>query len=103
MNAHGTALVTGGGRGIGAAIAVALARAGFDIAIASREDESEAADVVRTVRGLGRELVYAQLDIATIEAHRALVDRVCETFGAIDCLVNNAGVTSLVRGDMLDL
>jgi NAD(P)-dependent dehydrogenase (short-subunit alcohol dehydrogenase family) len=80
-----------------------MARAGFDIAIASREDESEAVPVVQAIRDAGRTLVYVPFDIAAVDSHRALLDRVYASLGAIDCLVNNAGVTSLVRGDMLDL
>jgi NAD(P)-dependent dehydrogenase (short-subunit alcohol dehydrogenase family) len=97
------AVVTGGGRGIGAASAVALAAAGFDIAIASMEPESDAADVVGRVRELGRNVLYCEHDVAAIERHRALVDRIAGELGTPDCLVNNAGVTSLVRGDMLEL
>ena len=98
-----TALITGGGRGIGAAIAVALAHAGFDIAIASKESESDASDVMKRIGQFGRNALYCQHDIAQIETHAHLVERVRETLGDIDCLVNNAGVTSLRRGDMLDL
>lgn len=97
------AVVTGGGRGIGAATAVALARAGFGIAIVSKEPASQATEVVREVRNLGAKVCYYEHDIAEIENHRAVVDRICGDLGAIDCLVNNAGVTSLQRGDLLDL
>jgi len=97
------AMVTGGGRGIGAAIATALAGAGFAVAIVSREREAEAADALARARGAGREVVYFEHDIARIDGHPALVDRVRRDLGEIDCLVNNAGVTSLVRGDLLEL
>jgi NAD(P)-dependent dehydrogenase (short-subunit alcohol dehydrogenase family) len=103
MTHRGTALVTGGGRGIGAAIAVSLASAGFDVAIATVESETEAEDVVERVRDCGRKPLYVQLDISRIDQHRSLIDRIAAELGAIDCLVNNAGVTSLVRGDMLDM
>jgi NAD(P)-dependent dehydrogenase (short-subunit alcohol dehydrogenase family) len=103
MGASKTALVTGGGRGIGAAIAAALARCGFDVAIASRESEQEAAQVIRAIREAGREALYLPFDLAAIETHGVLLDRVTDRFGDIDCLVNNAGVTSLARGDMLHL
>lgn len=96
------ALVTGGSRGIGAAIAITLASAGFDIAIVSNERESEAAEVVR-VRERGRNVLYCEQDIAQIESHQPLVERICNDLGPIDCLVNNAGVTSVRRGDILDL
>lgn len=97
------ALVTGGGRGIGAAIAVSLADAGFDVAVVSAESEGEAAETIARARQSGRTVAYFEHDIAAIEQHRGMLDRIHEALGDIDCLVNNAGVTSLVRGDMLEL
>lgn len=98
-----TALVTGGARGIGRAICRALAEAGFDIASISMETPAEAAESVADVRSLGRNAVYIQHDISDIASHATLVGAVCDGLGMIDCLVNNAGVTSLRRGDMLEL
>lgn len=95
--------MTGAGRGIGAAIAASLARDGFDVAIASLEREEDAADAMRAVRDAGRRAVYESLDIAAIDRHEAVLDRVVRELGGIDCLVNNAGVTSLERGDLLAL
>jgi len=97
------ALVTGGGRGIGAAAAIALAKSGFDIAIASVESADAAADVVEAVRAAGRRVLYLEHDVSEIGQHAALVERISGELGAIECLVNNAGVTSLRRGDMLEL
>ena len=97
------ALVTGGARGIGAAIATSLANAGFDVAIASLEPPSEAAPVLEAIDASGRHARYVEFDIADIARHASLVADLWSTFGAIDCLVNNAGVTSLERGDLLDL
>jgi NAD(P)-dependent dehydrogenase (short-subunit alcohol dehydrogenase family) len=96
-----TALVTGGARGIGRAAAHALICAGFDVAIASLEHESDAD--LAPLRALGRRVTYHRHDVASIGEHDALVSRVTSELGPIDCLVNNAGVTSLVRGDLLDL
>ena len=98
-----TALVTGGGRGIGRAIANALAGAGFDIALISMETPAEAKGVLTDVRSLGRKAVYFQQDIADIDSHAELLAAVHEQLGPVECLVNNAGVTSLRRGDMLEL
>ena len=98
-----TALVTGGGRGIGAAIAVALATAGFDVAIASGEREDEAGDTLARVRAAGARILYCEYDISRIEQHRGLLERIRRDLGDLYCLVNNAGVTSLRRGDLLDL
>ncbi|GIK86539.1 MAG: 3-ketoacyl-ACP reductase [Betaproteobacteria bacterium] len=97
------ALVTGGARGIGRGIGRALAAAGFDVAIASLEPPGEAREALDDVGAAGRRALYLQHDVADVAAHAALVDRVCESLGAIDCLVNNAGVSSLRRGDMLEL
>ena len=97
------ALVTGGARGIGAACAVALARAGFDIAVASLENENDGSRTMQAIRECGRSGVYAAFDVADIASHAALVEHAEQALGPIDCLVNNAGVSSLVRGDMLDL
>ncbi|MGH8714830.1 MAG: 3-ketoacyl-ACP reductase [Casimicrobiaceae bacterium] len=98
-----TALITGGGRGIGRAIGKALAAAGFDIAIVSVEKADEAAESLADIRSLGRNALYVQQDIADVALHAALVEGICNRLGAIACLVNNAGVTSLRRGDMLEL
>lgn len=101
--AMGTALITGGARGIGRAIGKALAAAGFDTAIVSMETAAEAAEALADIHSLGRDAMYIQQDIADIGSHAALVETICSRLGPIDCLVNNAGVTSLCRGDMLEL
>jgi NAD(P)-dependent dehydrogenase (short-subunit alcohol dehydrogenase family) len=96
---RGTALVTGAGRGIGAAIARDLLAAGFKVAMASVEQTSAAAAELQD----GKRCIYYRFDVAGIDGHAALLDQVERELGAITCLVNNAGVTSLVRGDMLEL
>lgn len=96
------AIVTGGARGIGLACAEALAAAGFDILVADlaeKADEGLAADI--TARGAA--FAYHRCDIADLDDHTALVDAVMNAFGRIDCLVNNAGIGAIVRGDLLDL
>lgn len=97
------ALVTGGVRGIGRGACVALADAGFDIGIVSMEAEDEAAPVLAELRARGRLGHYVRQDIADLDRHAALVREIQDRVGAVDCLVNNAGVTSLVRGDLLQL
>jgi 3-oxoacyl-[acyl-carrier protein] reductase len=97
------ALVTGGARGIGHAIAVALARAGFDIACVDREGAAAGQATVDAVRDAGRRCLYLEADLADTRAHATLVQTVESALGPICCLVNNAGVTSLVRGDLLAL
>jgi NAD(P)-dependent dehydrogenase (short-subunit alcohol dehydrogenase family) len=86
------ALVTGGSRGIGAAIAVRLAREGSDVALTYREAEDDAAKVVREIEGLGRRGLAVRADSADPDAVRAAVDRTVAELGRLDVLVNNAGV-----------
>lgn len=97
------ALITGAGRGIGAAIAVELAAAGMDVAIASIESEEDAAATLDAIRGTGRKALYRQFDVSRIDDHQQLLGQIRAELGGVTCLVNNAGVTSLRRGDMLDL
>jgi 3-oxoacyl-[acyl-carrier protein] reductase len=87
------ALVTGGSRGIGAAIAVRLAREGADVALTYREAEDRAAKVVSEIEGLGRRGLALRADSADPLAVRAAVDRTAADLGRLDVLVNNAGVS----------
>jgi NAD(P)-dependent dehydrogenase (short-subunit alcohol dehydrogenase family) len=86
------ALVTGGSRGIGAAIAVRLAGAGADVALTYREGRDNAEKVVREIEGLGRRGLALQADSADPAAVRSAVDRTAAELGRLDVLVNNAGV-----------
>ncbi|RUX85598.1 MULTISPECIES: 3-ketoacyl-ACP reductase [unclassified Mesorhizobium] len=96
------AIVTGGARGIGLACAQALADAGFDILVADLA-ETAADGLARDIAGRGAKFAYVPCDIADLASHTALVDAAMRAFGRIDCLVNNAGVGAVVRGDLLDL
>jgi NAD(P)-dependent dehydrogenase (short-subunit alcohol dehydrogenase family) len=96
------ALVTGGRRGIGAAIAQALAGRGFDVAVVDLERDDQAERTLAAIEALGRRAEFLVGDIADIGAHAALLDKVWASFGTLDCLVNNAGVQVKVRGDLLD-
>jgi NAD(P)-dependent dehydrogenase (short-subunit alcohol dehydrogenase family) len=98
-----TALVTGGARGIGYAAASALISAGFDVAIVSQEGEEEAGLGLRDLRALGGRVLYLCGDISSVDAHAKLIEDIYGQLGPIHCLVNNAGVTSMVRGDLLDV
>lgn len=102
-NKRPAALVTGGRRGIGLAIAEDLARSGYDIAITGIEDAEPDDAVVEGLKSLGVDAVYIKSDLADVAGHAATVDAIFERFGAIDCLVNNAGIGSVVRGDFLEL
>jgi len=86
------ALITGAGRGIGQAIAVTLAEAGADIAVAEIKEEL-AAETVQKVTALGRTARPYAVDVSDFAAVHAMTDRVHADFGHIDILVNNAGIT----------
>jgi NAD(P)-dependent dehydrogenase (short-subunit alcohol dehydrogenase family) len=96
------AIVTGGARGIGLACAEALAETGFDILVADLTEKA-ADGLAENIASRGTKFAYVQSDIADLASHTALVDAAMRAFGSIDCLVNNAGVAAVVRGDLLDL
>jgi NAD(P)-dependent dehydrogenase (short-subunit alcohol dehydrogenase family) len=85
------ALVTGAARGIGHAIALALANAGADVALGLREHSNDGG-VAAEVEALGRRALPLPLDVADLVQVRAAVDAVVDRFGRLDILVNNAGV-----------
>jgi 3-oxoacyl-[acyl-carrier protein] reductase len=91
------ALVTGGGRGIGAGIVRRLAAAGFDVAVNYRRDEQAAAEVVATAEKAGVRAVAYRADVSSYEEDRHLVERVIADFGRLDVLVCNAGIASRGR------
>tara|TARA_R110002110_G_scaffold86743_3_gene226299 strand:+ start:5313 stop:6086 length:774 start_codon:yes stop_codon:yes gene_type:complete len=88
------ALVTGGSRGIGRAIAVALAQAGADIAINYRRDEAAANETVEMIGGLGRKAKAYPASVENFDEDQAMVADVVKDFGSIGILVNNAGIAS---------
>ena len=97
------ALVTGGNRGIGRAIVVALAQRGFDVVVndLTRTGDSEAS--LERAQGHGVRAAFVAGDISDTSGHHAFVDACFNAFGRLDCLVNNAGIQVKVRGDMLDV
>ncbi|GAA3396621.1 SDR family NAD(P)-dependent oxidoreductase [Cryptosporangium minutisporangium] len=86
-----TALVTGGGRGIGAAVAVRLAQEGADVAFTFQHNQQRADGVVEQIKALGRRALALQVDSADPAAVISGVDRVSGELGRLDILVNNAG------------
>ena len=88
------ALVTGGSRGIGKAIAVALAKAGAAVAVNYRERAEEATRVVETIHKAGGRAVAVGADVSSGEAVKSMVYDVEERLGPIDILINNAGMAA---------
>jgi 3-oxoacyl-[acyl-carrier protein] reductase len=88
------ALITGGGRGIGKAIALGLATDGADVAVNYRKDEASAAETVAEIERLGRRAVAYGAPVDDSTACADMVERVLADFGAVDILVNNAGIAS---------
>jgi 3-oxoacyl-[acyl-carrier protein] reductase len=95
------ALVTGASRGIGAAIALALAEAGAAVAINYRERQDEAERVAETIRRGGKRALTVRADVSARDAVAAMVDRIAAELGAIDVLVNNAGISPVRTIDEL--
>jgi 3-oxoacyl-(acyl-carrier-protein) reductase len=87
------ALVTGGSRGIGRAIAVQLARDGARVAFSYRTGEVEAQAVAKEITDLGKEVLVLRADVSNPKEARGLVAKVLERWGRLDILVNNAGIT----------
>src|SRR6202030_665755 len=85
------ALITGGSRGIGAAIAKRLAADGANGAITSTKGADAAASVVKEIERAGRKVIAIQADAADAAAVEAAVEKTVATFGRLDVLVNNAG------------
>ena len=85
------ALVTGGSRGIGAAIAKRLAAEGASVAITYAKDVKAASAVVKAIERDGGKAVAIQADAADAEAVKSAVEKTVPTFGRLDVLVNNAG------------
>lgn len=89
-----TALVTGASRGIGRGIALALARAGADVAVNYRRDADAAAETVSAIAALGRKAVAYHAAVDDFDACAAMIEGVTADFGGLSILVNNAGIAS---------
>jgi 3-oxoacyl-[acyl-carrier protein] reductase len=87
-----TALVTGGSRGIGAAISRALAEAGAAVTINNRERADEAKKLANDLRNTGVHVMTVQADVSQADAVAKMVDTVKSELGTIDILINNAGI-----------
>ncbi|OGK86346.1 MAG: 3-oxoacyl-[acyl-carrier-protein] reductase [Candidatus Rokubacteria bacterium GWC2_70_16] len=89
-----TALVTGASRGIGRAIALALAEEGADVAVNFVSSEASAKQVIEQIQKMGRRAMLAQADVADYPDTYRMAQDVLREFGHLDILVNNAGITS---------
>jgi 3-oxoacyl-[acyl-carrier protein] reductase len=96
------ALITGGTRGIGLGIARALARDGWDLLLSGLRPAAEIAPVLLELQDLGGTAAYVVADIADASARQALVAEARARHGALDALVNNAGMGPRVRADILE-
>jgi NAD(P)-dependent dehydrogenase (short-subunit alcohol dehydrogenase family) len=94
------ALVTGGSRGIGRAISLALAEDGADVAVNYRRDEASAKETVAEIEALGRRAFAYAASVENFEEDQAMVAAASADLGAIDILINNAGIAS--RGQTVE-
>lgn len=97
-----TAIVTGGGVGIGKSIAIEFARAGADVAVCSRKVENCEA-VAKTIRDMGRRSFAMAVDVRQEDQVKAVVDRAVAEFGRLDIMVNNAGASFRARFEDMSL
>jgi 3-oxoacyl-[acyl-carrier protein] reductase len=97
-----TALITGGSRGIGSAIAVAFAREGADVAVNYHSDEAAATATAADAREAGATVETVQADVSDSSAVDRMFDAVEDALGPVDTLVNNAGILSHVRVAEMD-
>ncbi|HWL67739.1 MAG TPA: 3-ketoacyl-ACP reductase [Geminicoccus sp.] len=103
MTTRPVAWVTGSGRGIGKAAAVALAGRGFDIVLHERTRADDTDEALQAVTAAGAQARVVHGDVADLAGQPALLAEALQAFGRLDCLIANAGVSVMVRGDLLDV
>ena len=102
MTSSKAALVTGGSRGIGLGIVRRLVRDGYRVAVNGVRDEGAVAETMDDLRAQGAQVVYCRGDIGRREDRQSVLDAAKSALGRIDVLVNNAGISSPHRRDVLD-
>jgi 3-oxoacyl-[acyl-carrier protein] reductase len=88
-----TSLLSGGSRGIGRAIAIELAKNGSNVSFSYFSSESKAMELVKEIEGYGVKALAVKSDASSFESSKDFCDKTIEAFGAIDILINNAGIT----------
>ncbi|WP_417280229.1 3-ketoacyl-ACP reductase [Celeribacter sp.] len=97
------ALVTGARQGLGRGIALAMAKAGFDVAGLDIDTDEKSDAVVKEIEALGAKAYFGQMDLSDLSAHEGAIAAVEEALGPVDALVNNAGIAARPLTDILDL
>ncbi len=87
------AIVTGAGRGIGRAVALAFAREGADVLVNYYKNDAAAQEVVESIQKLGRNAIAVKTDVSKYQDVRDMIERAVEELGGVDILVNNAGIS----------
>ncbi|MDA3932088.1 MAG: 3-oxoacyl-[acyl-carrier-protein] reductase, partial [Tenericutes bacterium] len=88
-----TVLITGASRGIGKAIALAFAKVGANVVINYNHSKDKAEALVQEIEGLGAKAFAIQADVSNFEQAKALIESAIDTFGQINVLINNSGIT----------
>lgn len=99
---HKSALVTGGGTGIGRAVCLELARKGANVVVNYSRSQAEAEETAALIRGMGGRALVIQADVSQDAEVRAMTRQMADHFGAIDLLVNNASITRHLPLDDLE-
>ena len=95
------AFITGGTRGVGFGVALALGKAGFDLAVNGMRNEGDVTNSLEELRNLGVNVAYFQGNVAVREDRQAMLDNILSHFGSLNVLVNNAGIAPRERSDIL--
>ncbi|MDR0641365.1 MAG: 3-ketoacyl-ACP reductase [Treponema sp.] len=98
-----TAIITGGSRGIGFAIALALAADGFNTVIVGRRERGDCAENLRKLEDRGKGVLYVQADVSAASGRERIMAGAVGAFGGVHVLVNNAGLAPEKRADLLEM